>query len=146
MPQPVKIHFHLAQDDDDYPPVSVESVWATPREAPQQFVLDNVPFFVREATLGDTVIASAGEGGYWFDKVVRRSDNSLIRVVFFDEAQRERIMRDLECLGCSTELLKAHALIAVNVPPQASLAAVQKYLQQEATAQNLDYEEPILRQ
>lgn len=146
MVEPVKVHFRLAQDEDGYPPVSVESVWATPTDAPNEFVLDNVPFFVPNATLGDRVSAAAGEGGYWFQEVVQRSDNSLVRIVFFDDAQRQRVTNDLEGMGCSTEYLRAHSILAVDVPASASLVAIQSYLQQEAAADHLDYEEPLLRQ
>lgn len=146
MPPNVKRYFQLTQDEDDYPPVSVESVWAVPTEDPRQFVLDNVPFFVLNATLGDTVIASVRDGAYWFEKVVQHSGNSLIRVVFFDGVQRKRIAQELKRIGCSTEYLEAHALLAVNIPAGVPLALVQVYLQREAAAEYLDYEEPMLRQ
>ncbi len=141
-----KVHFQLEQDEDDYPPVAVESVWATPGQGPGRFVLDNVPFFTRDATLGDEVAVSVAEGGYWFESVVNRSGNSLIRVVFFDTSHRDRVMQDLQALGCSTESLAAHSLVAVNVPEQVPLRTVREYLQGETAADHLDYEEPILRQ
>ena len=78
-----KVHFRLVQDEDGYPPVSVESVWAQPS-------------------------TKAG--------------------------------------GCSTEYIKAHTLLAVSIPSTVNLREVQGYLQAEASAGTLDYEEPILRQ
>ena len=84
-----KVHFRLVQDEDGYPPVSVESVWAQPSTKAGEYVLDNIPFFAREATIGDVVQVREEEGHLWFDKVVRRSQNSLVRVVFFDRAAVE---------------------------------------------------------
>jgi hypothetical protein len=141
-----KVHFRLDQDEDGYPPVAVESVWATPTEVEGRFVLDNVPFFARDATLGDEVITSTGEGGCWFERVVLRSGNSLVRVVFFDVIHQGRVAEELEAFGCSTEGLEAHSLLAVSIPAQISLKTVQTYLRGEAAADHLDYEEPLLRQ
>lgn len=101
---------------------------------------------MQDATLGDEVIAVAGEGGYWFERIVESSLNSLVRVAFFDATHRERVSQDLAALGCSSEFLDAYSLLAVNIPQQAALGAVQRYLEGEAAADRLDYEEPILRQ
>ena len=52
----VKIQFNITQDSEGYPPVAVEGVWAM--KAPcGSYVLDNIPFFTRDATFGDTVTA-----------------------------------------------------------------------------------------
>jgi hypothetical protein len=142
----VKVHFRLVQDEDGYPPVSVESVWAQPTTQPGEYVLDNIPFFAREATIGDVVLVHEKDGHLWFVEVVRRSKNSLVRVVFFDRTCVERISEQLVNLGCSTEYIKEHNLLAVSIPDTVKLQDVQGYLQSEAGAGVLDYEEPILRQ
>jgi hypothetical protein len=142
----VKVHFRLVQDEDGYPPAAVESVWAQPTTKPGEYVLDNVPFFAREATIGDVVLVRDEDGHLWFDKVVRRSQNSLVRVVFFDRTCVERVNERLVSLGCSTEYITAHNLLAVSIPDTVSLRDVQGYLQSEAGSGILDYEEPILRQ
>lgn len=140
----LRICFQLAQAQGAYPPVSVENIWAMPTDK-GEYVLDNIPFFTRQATFGDTVSATLGEDGrLWFTKVVRESGNSLIRVVFFDLARIAEVRRDLEALGCDTELSKN--LVAVNIPSTTSLADVQRYLGGKAAQGWIDYEEPILRQ
>ena len=141
-----KVHFQLVQDEDDYPPVAVESVWAQAAPNAGEYVLDNVPFFAREATLGDVVRVREVEGNLFFEKVVRRSDNSLVRVVFFDRTCFEKVNERLISFGCSTEFLSAHSLLAVSIPDNVKLVEVQAYLQSEAHAGSIDYEEPILRQ
>jgi hypothetical protein len=142
----LKVHFQLVQDEDGYPPAAVESVWAQPTTKPGEYVLDNVPFFARDATIGDVVLVREEDGHLWFNKVVHRSTNSLLRVVFFDRTAVERVNERLVNLGCSTEHLKAHNLLAVSIPDTVNLRDVQSYLQSEAGAGVLDYEEPILRQ
>lgn len=142
----VKVYFRLAQDEDGYPPVAVEAVWAQRTTRAHEFTLDNIPFFTREATTGDIILARNEDDHLWFEHVVHRSRNSLIRVVFFDRTCMDRINQHLVTLGCSTEYSKAHNLLAVSVPETVNLRDVQGYLQAEAGAGTIDYEEPILRQ
>ncbi|MCI0671616.1 MAG: DUF4265 domain-containing protein, partial [Myxococcaceae bacterium] len=140
------VHFRLTQDEDGYPPVAVESVWAQPGANVREFVIDNVPFFTREATLGDTVSIREEEGHRWFEAVLHPSRNSLVRIVFFDRTCVDRVSAHLTGLGCSTEYLREHNLLAVSIPESVRLRDVQDYLQSEAAQGTLDYEEPILRQ
>lgn len=142
----VKIHFHLEQDEDGYPPIAVESLWAEPGVKPDEYVIDNVPFFVRDATIGDAVLAIEKEDGRWFDRLVSRSQNSLLRVVFFDRTCIKEIGERLVTMGCSTEYLREHNLMAVSIPGSVPLESVQAYLQSQADAEKIDFEEPILRQ
>jgi Domain of unknown function (DUF4265) len=146
MIHPVKIHFRLVQDEDGYPPVAVESLWAQSGADSEEYVIDNVPFFARDATLGDTVLAREKEGHIWFEKLLHRSGNSLVRVVFFDQSCIERVSEHLASLGCSTEYLKGHNLLAVSIPNTVKLTSVQAALRTEARAGTIDYEESILRQ
>jgi len=142
----LRIHFRLEQDEDGYPPVAAESVWAQPGLIPGQYVIDNVPFFVREATVGDTVSAQEEDGLRWFSSLISRSRNSLVRIVFFDKSRVKATSEHLVAMGCSTEYLREHSLMAVSVPAEVALADVQAYLQSEADSGSIDYEEPILRQ
>jgi hypothetical protein len=142
----VKIHFRLVQDDDGYPPASVESLWAQPGANCREYVVDNVPFFACDATIGDAVLVSEEKGQRWFKSLVHPSRNSLIRVTFFVHASFEKVNKRLVELGCSTEYSKAHNLLAISVPETVRLSEVQKYLQGEAATGTIDYEEPILRQ
>jgi hypothetical protein len=105
-------------------------------------------FFAKTATLGDTIHTQEAEGVLWFDRLVSRSPNSLLRAVFFQpqgEAETE-ICHQLESLGCQVEMWKHHHLMAISVPAQTSLAMIQDYLHRQSEAGTLDYEEPILRQ
>ncbi len=142
----VRIHFKLKGDADGYPPLAAESVWATPGESTELFVLDSIPFFTREATFQDVVLAVREDGALWFQRLVQPSKNSLIRLVFFLPENTSEVRDALSTLGCATEWDSAHKLVAVNIPPQVPLGNVQTYLAEQASAGVLDYEEPILRQ
>jgi len=140
-----KVHFKL-QQAGGYPPVAVESVWATAGNGEEDFVLDNIPFFARDATLGDLVQVQAREGNRWFTSVITPSLNSLVRAVFFDPSHRARVENALQALGCSTEYLSQYTLLAINIPATTDLDGVRSRLEREARSDILDYEEPILRQ
>jgi hypothetical protein len=142
----VKIHFRLLPDTDGYPPVAVESVWAQASRDAGEYTLDNIPFFAREATVGDVVRAREEDGQLWFDGVARRSRNSLMRVVFLDRSSLDRVNAELIGLGCATEYAKSHNILAVSIPDDVDLRAIQSYLDAEMQSGVLDYEEPILRQ
>ena len=145
VPLRVKVSFALEQDEDGYPGVPVESVWAR-RSLPDGYVIENIPFFARTATLGDRIAVAQRDGALWFERVLQRSGSSLLRVVPFDPARRAELRDRLVALGCSSELSTYPNIIAVDVPASASLRAVQAYLSECALDDWLGYEEAILRQ
>lgn len=142
----VRVHFELTPDEDGYPPVGVETLWVAPTQSPREYVIDSIPFFVRDATVGDTIAVREEDGQRWFDRVVAESTSSLIRVIAYDRTYAPAVRDQLHALGCSTEYDGHHNLIAVDVPGTTSLARVQEFLAQEASADRIGYEEPILRQ
>src|SRR5262245_55766000 len=111
-----KIFFSLEQDEAGYPPVGVESVWAIETND-GDFIIDNIPFFTCQATLGDVVEVERIDEELRYVSTRKRSGNSLLRVVFFEGHDPSRLRSDLTKLGCSTELSHLQSLIAVNVPP-----------------------------
>jgi hypothetical protein len=146
-PQGTKISFHVSQDEDNYPPVSAEALVVKPVGQPDEPEIAEIPFYVREATLGDIVrVETDDDGVWWYIGMVQRSGNSLLRIVFFESQERVRIESALTNQGCQTAFLEHGGLLAVNVPPSTSLAAVQALLASESARGVLDYEEPLLRQ
>lgn len=141
-----KINFKLTPDEDDYPPATVESVWALPLLDDGLFQVDNIPFFTCDAALGDVVECKEVDGENWFSKIITPSLNSLIRVVFFDVQLKPLISDDLKSLGCLTEYFEKFGLLAISVPPTVQLSSIQEYLQDQAAKGGVDYEEAILRQ
>lgn len=141
----VKVHFHLQPDEDDWPPATVESVWAKRSSGENEYVLANVPFFACDATIGDTIRVRQDDGNLWFDKLVQDSPNSLIRIIVEKPENIEEISNHLITLGCETELYRHYNLIAVSIPASVSLSDVQRWLQTQKNAGTLDYEEAILK-
>lgn len=141
----VKIFFELTQDEDGYPGLGAESVWGKVTDVSGEFTVDNIPFFVPVVTLGDIIRTRNVDGRLWFDRVIHRSTNSLIRIVFFDVGAFDRVNDALCSLGCLTEYSKEHKLLAVSIPKDVSLLKVQTLLGDEVQRGQLDYEEPILR-
>jgi hypothetical protein len=140
-----KIFFKLAQDSEGYPPAGTESVWAT-ETTNGGFIIDNIPFFTRQATYGDVVeVRRMGEELYYVT-TRERSGNSLLRVVFFDGHDPSGLRSDLAKLGCSTEQSHLRSLIAVNVPPTVPIDEVRRLLNEGCSKGIWDYEEAILRQ
>jgi Domain of unknown function (DUF4265) len=145
MTSETKIFFRLEIDDDGYPPAAAESVWARHGEKEGEYIIDNIPFFTREATDGDIVAAHRDvDGVLWFHQVLQPSRNSLIRVVFFDKNAVEATREGLVGLECETEYSGPDNLLAVSIPPSADLAAVQGYLNRLKEEGAIEYEEPIL--
>lgn len=141
----VKLFFELQPDEDGWPPARVESVWAHSTQASDEYVLDNIPFFTTDATIDDTVrVCRKKDGTLWFEQIVHRSRNSLIRIIFNDRTRLNIVKSQLQSYGCTMEYFGAYALLSVNVPPCANLAAARKYIQTEYLSGHLDYEEPVL--
>jgi Domain of unknown function (DUF4265) len=140
-----KIVFRLEQDADGYPPVAYEGIWAIYQEG-NRYVIDNTPFFTREATLGDIVEAARRDDELVYVRTLAQSDNSLIRVVYYETTDPTMLRKDLEQIGCSTEWDSDHQLIAINVPPEVKLNDIQEFLQNGFDQDRWDYEEAIMRQ
>ena len=139
----VKVLFKLEREDEDYPPVDYERLWARPLED-GSFELDNIPFFVRGISVGDVVAARPGEGEFVFSELVLESGNSTLRVIVFDEAHVEKVRRQLQELGCATEL-NVSKMLGVDVPPQVDLQAVRTWLMEMQSAGALEFEDACLR-
>jgi hypothetical protein len=144
MKKPCKVVFELVRDADGYPPVGSESVWAIPL-GESQFMLDNIPFFTCDATLGDVVLANEHMGELKFVTIVKSSGNSLLRLIYVEGSDVEQIRADLGALGCSTEWDKIHRLVSISIPPKVELSRVRDFLDSGLEQGISDYEEAIVR-
>ncbi|MEQ1949645.1 MAG: DUF4265 domain-containing protein [Bryobacteraceae bacterium] len=115
----VEIWFQIQKDDEGYPKSQDwEELWALPIEG-GAFEIQSVPFFLKEIASGDVVSAArTSEGWYRFDRIISRSGNSNFRIWLHErtETERERIIHDLEGLGCRVEVTMER-LIAMDVSP-----------------------------
>ena len=140
-----RVAFPLTRDAEGYPPADWEHLWAEP-VGEMLFTLDSIPFFVRGVSVGDTVRAEWRDGMLVFRDVVDFAGHSTLRVVLFDMALRDALRHDLSGMGCETELSHSPALIAVDVPPSASLAALREFLASGEAAGSWEYEEGAVAQ
>jgi hypothetical protein len=126
-PEHVKVLFHLEKDEDGYPPEDVESLWGFLRS--EGVELDNIPFFAKGVALGDVVkVQEAPDGGLEFDSVARRGGHSTYRILLLKKHAEDprHTMDELINLGLSVE--EDAGLLAVDVPPEVSLASIREYL------------------
>ncbi|WNG46390.1 DUF4265 domain-containing protein [Archangium minus] len=139
----VKVLFELEKEDEDYPPVEYERLWARPL-GEGLFEIDNIPFFVRGISVGDVVAAQQGKGEVVFSELVRASGNSTLRIIVFDESHVEEVRRQIQALGCSTEL-NVSKMLGVDVPPRIDLQAVREWLMEKQSSGTLEFEDACIR-
>ncbi|MYV96822.1 DUF4265 domain-containing protein [Streptomyces sp. SID3343] len=143
---PVKVWFALDRDEDGWPPVGVESLWAV--DVGEGLVrIDNVPFFVRDLALGDIVRTrvDSEDGRLHFRERLRWSGNCTVRVIpFRDGALRGDMQAVLDLfgpLGVSGEGVERFGLVALGVPANADFGPVRELLARGAIEEWWDFEE-----
>jgi len=145
----VKIIVPLEQDEDGYPPVGSERLWALDL-GEGRYQIDNIPFFARDLALGDVVSAvpeaKAEEGVLRYHQVLQPSGHSTFRILVDDASQVPEVCTLLEEVGCDTERSHLPRLVAIDIPPSVSLAAVRKALAPGVSQERWEYEEACLGQ
>jgi hypothetical protein len=141
----VKVFFALEQDDDGWPGVGAESVWAFSTDDPDEYVIDNVPFYTFDAMVEDTVrVTRDADGVRWFAQVVREAERSLLRVIVMDASHGGATRAALEALGCATEGAN-EKFFALDVPFSVDLGSIHAWLDERLAQGVLEYEDAILR-
>ncbi|MFE6546790.1 DUF4265 domain-containing protein [Streptomyces sp. NPDC057746] len=140
----VKVHFRL-EIEDDWPPASVESLWAVD-QGDGTARLDNIPWFVRGIARGDVVAMEPDEDGVrWAGEVVRSSENCTIRLIVFRDGgsgpARQSVINAFQQLGVDGEGIERFGMVALDVPPTADVAKVQRLLNHGAAEEWWDMEE-----
>jgi len=121
----------------------VETLWATHLES-DNYRLDNSPFYAYGVSWEDVVSApfNPEEGFPTFERVVSKSGNRTIRVIFKTPIETgnesEQLLHGLIALGCDYEGAN-RKYISVNIPPGVDLDVVRKYLiEHNATWEHAD--------
>lgn len=123
----------------------VETLWAQRVvEGENRFRLDNAPFFEYRVSADDIVEGvSISDGMYDFVRVVERSGNRTVRVMFQDDTLGtpfgHRVLDQIKAMGCTYEGMFKKVL-AVTVPPEVSLDDVASYL--TSTELRWEYADP----
>lgn len=137
----VKVHFQLEQDEDedDWPPVATESIWAS-RIADELYRLNNVPFFAAEVSFGDVVKTERREEVEWFVAVAEPSANSTLHVFCFDAAKRQEFSDWIKARGWMWEYAFNQQYIAVNVPATTEMEELFSILRRLDEEEEFEYE------
>jgi hypothetical protein len=128
-------------DDDGF----TETLWAVRVEAGENvFRLDNSPFYAYRVSAEDIIEGTpVAEGLYEFVRVVERSGNRTVRLMFgeakADSAAGRVVLDGLRELGCSYEGM-FNKFISVTVPPDVRLEEVVEYL--VSTGLTWEYSDP----
>jgi hypothetical protein len=142
--QAVKVYFELEPDENGYPPAETEFLWCIPTEH-GTYVVDNIPFFVRDISLEDEVSARKVGKLFHFLDIVKKSRNSTVHVLMKKIEKTPYIRERLESSGCSTELMDELSLIAVSMPSDSNIAEALAFLDDEAEKSNIGIEESSVR-
>ncbi len=140
----VRVSFRLLVDEDGYPPADWENLWAQPL-GNDRYQLDNTPFFAVGVSLGDVVHAIDDGNRRVFHALSAPSGHSTLRVVIGDPSTLIPLRTRLAELGCASELSHIPNLIAIDVPPASSLAAVRAYLDEGQARAKWEYETSAIR-
>jgi hypothetical protein len=140
----VKVRFKLERDEDGWPPADSEGLWAEPLS--DTFRIANTPWFVRNLASDDVVIAHAGSDGVlWATGKARWSGHLTIRVLPLRDGQglaaRQAVLDAFRPLGVEGEGVAQFGLVALDIPPDADLAAVKELLHCGTADGRWEYEE-----
>ena len=135
-----KILFRLEQDEDGYPPADWESLWVT-QHGQDTFIIDNIPFYICGISVGDLVKVRDVQGELHFEEVVHYSGHGTVRIIIYDTSEVQAVREELKQLGCLSELSHVPGLIAIDLPPEAALNKLCKFLESGEELGRFDYEE-----
>ena len=142
----VKVRFILEPEDERWPPVASEGVWARPLSG-DQYELDNVPWFARGVAFGDRVRAEVDDdGALVVTERVEWSGRSTVRVIPLGDAPADElvgeVIRDFTALGVSCEgALPSYKLVALDSPWDTDLSRIKALLVAGETDGRWEYEE-----
>jgi hypothetical protein len=139
-----KIVFELEQDADGYPPDRWESLWGYETQD-GYYCIDNIPFYAKGVSSGDVVAVVPNEGQLKFERVVRPSGNSVVRLYVSDVSDMQATRDSFRELGCESELHSNPKFIAVEVPSEVPGDPVDKLLEDGAKSGRWEYEWGVLR-
>ena len=141
MPELEKIRL-VFESDDDPAEFKIESVWA--RRSGDEYIIDNIPFFAKNLALGDVISVEWDEDdeAYYFDKLIRPSGNSVVRISPKDRSLTEKIGQEIVQLACEWESIENGNLIAINIPAVVDYDNIKRYITDSNDI--VDYQEACL--
>jgi len=146
MPNPthVKIGFYLEQDEDGWPPITRENLWAVDL-GEGRYRIDNIPFYVLGISDGDLVAAVTEEDGRLvFSELVEASSNSTFRLIVSDQEKTSEVRTMFRDRGCPSELV-SHGLISLHIPESVAMRPIAALIEQGEKDGRWGFEEGALR-
>lgn len=131
-----KIIFELTTDEDDYPPVSAESVWGI-YQGDNCYVVDNTPYYIYGVSKGD--------GELVVTHVTKQGGHSTIRVYANNPEKKSEIIDKLKELGASCVSNKELSLFSVDIPASCVFSGIDEYLSAISDGENIAYEDACLQ-
>jgi Domain of unknown function (DUF4265) len=140
----VKVYFDLPPDENGYPPAKSEFLWCIPTKR-GSYLIDNIPFFVRDISMGDEISADNVGMVLHFAKLLKKSKNSTVRVLLKKPRRTAGLRKQLSVYGCGSELMDELSLLTVSMPPEADIAKALAFLDKEAERDTIGIEESSVR-
>ena len=119
--------------------LSYESAWV--KILKKGYMLDNVLFYAKEYSWGDSIKVISHEGEYYADGLINESGHSTVRILFSDLSIRDEMRKNLIEMGCSSELSNVEELISVDIPVDVDYNKIRAYLEQGEQEEKWEYEE-----
>jgi|GEM_PF-753159 len=119
---------------------AVETLWAEFKED-IKYQIKNIPFFAPNIAFNDIITVEEENGNLHFDEIINASEHSTIQIVFFNEKEMDKVIKDIELLNCSWEGMYNQKLLAIDVPPNVNYSIVKEYLTTQFNSNIIDFKE-----
>lgn len=139
-----KIVFELTPDEDDYPPVSAESLWGI-YQGENTYVIDNTPYYTYGVSKGDSVCVKSSGNELVVTHVLKQGGHSTIRVYANSPESKSAIIDKLQQFGASCLSTKDLSLFSVDIPAACDFAEIDNYLSSLSDGENIAYEDACLQ-
>lgn len=141
-----KIKFRLIQDENGYPPFGNEYLWAKSTNNRMEYIIDNIPFYSSDVSLGDLVLVHKNQDDLSFLKVLVPSGNSTIRIYCPIRDIFSRLKIELVQKECSWEGSNLDNLISVNIPPKVDINHIIELINKlKESCQEIEYEDGCIQ-
>ena len=141
----VKVRFRLPRDEVGWPPAESEGLWAEPLGG-DRYRIDNTPWFIRNLSTDDVVVALAGSDGVlWATERIQWSGRLTIRVIPRQDGplygDSQAVLDTFRRLGVTGEGIEQYGMVTLDVPPSVDLRSVKEMLRAGEADGRWDYEE-----
>jgi hypothetical protein len=147
----VEVWFPIEKDEDGYPESkNWEQLLARPTEKIEQFMLESIPFYLKNVSRGDVVSAKTvkGESGdfFQFDEVVTPNGHNTYRLLLRKKHPNDPgfTVNELVKRGLAVEEQQGDFL-AVDAPPSVDQQLIDQYLVGESEAGRWEMQDGCLR-